>query len=893
MRLHVDKSSRVNRGHVKSLRASLSRCVIVFGAWTHVRRKITKDTKEHIGSRIAGRTMRWLSPILVCVVSIGSAQAPAPAPVSTDSGPSSLQPFFSTNCFACHNSQAKVGGMDLQTYSTTKSFLDDRTTGEKILKKLQAGEMPPPGMPRPSDADLKAVINKIQGAFETADTAAAPDPGHIGPHRLNRAEYDNTVRDLLGVDIHAAQDFPQDDSAFGFDNMAETLSITPVLLQKYLAAAEKIANIAVYGPDLKPEPVRFDIPIPRRMETTNVVKITKPAYYSMQNYDTTGLSMPGSYHLTYKIPVTGEYDFKITGAGNRPPGSEPTQCDFWIDGKLVKSFDVANVSLSGFERRPDAWELRLKLPAGDHEIVIAFPKEFDGLPPRYGGPNPSTLPEPPPRNFLAAATEGIGNVAPATDGKVETRAGKIAERELAIQRAKEQALHPTWEGLSVNELDIVGPYDYTKGASPESHQKIFVCEEHTPQCMRRIISNVAMRAYRRPVAARELTPLLAIAENAERRSGSFNRGVEVGLEAILVSPDFLFRVEKPVTPGSGAQHISDYALASRLSYFLWSTMPDAELMKQAAAGCLSKPEVLKAEVKRMLADPKSKALYDNFASEWLETRALESVVPDRDTFPDFDEYLRASMQKETELFFMNIVQNDGSILDMIDGKYSFLNERLAAHYGIPGVKGTEFRKVDLSDTPRAGVLGQGGILTVSSYATRTSVVIRGKWVLENIYNDPPPPPPPNVPALKADEVGTSASLRKVMEAHRANPVCASCHTKMDPLGFGLENFDAVGRWRDKDGNFAIDSSGQLPDGRTFQGPSGLESTILADKDKFAMAMTTKLMEYALGRGLESYDRPVLRKITSSLPADDYRFSSIVLGIVNSYPFQNQKGVQVQ
>ena len=848
---------------------------------------------EAIRSSKKARTMCWLSSILVYTGSFSFAQAPSPSSASTANRPANLQPFFSANCFLCHNSQAKTAGLDLQSYVGKSSFLDDRITGEKILKKLQAGEMPPAGMPRPSDADLKNVIKQLQDAFETADASAAPDPGHIGPHRLNRAEYDNTVRDLLGVDIHAAQDFPQDDSAFGFDNMAETLSITPVLLQKYLAAAEKIANLAVYGPDLKPEPVRFDIPVPRRMETTNVVKITKPAYYSTQNYDTTGLSMPGSYHLTYKIPVTGEYDFKITGAGNRPPGSEPTQCQFWIDGKLTQSFDVANVNLSGFERRPDSWDIRVKLPAGDHELVVAFPNEFDGLPPRYGGPNPSKLPEPPPHNFLAAATEGIGNVAPTEDGKVETRAGKIAERELAIQREKEQALHPTWEGLSVNELDIVGPYNYTKGPSQESQQKIFVCEEHTPQCMRRIISNVATRAYRRPLAPSELAPLVTIADNAERRSNSFNRGVEVGLEAILVSSDFLFRIETPVTPGSGAQHISDYALASRLSYFLWSTMPDAELMKQAAAGDLSKPEVLKAEVKRMLADAKSKSLYDNFASEWLETRLLESVVPDRDTFPDFDDYLRLSMQKETELFFTNIVRSDGSILDLIDGKYTFLNERLAAHYGIPGVKGAGFRKVDLSDTPRAGVLGQGGILTVSSYATRTSVVLRGKWVLENIYNDPPPPPPPNVPALKASEVGTSASLRKVMEAHRANPVCASCHRKMDPLGFGLENFDATGVWRDKDGSFPVDSSGQLPDGRTFQGPAGLRGTILADKDKFALAMTTKLMEYALGRGIETYDRPVILKITSSLPANDYRFSSIVLGIVNSYPFQMQKGAQIQ
>lgn len=895
MRFYVEKAPRAIPGTIGDICSNSSLRTITNETAAE---SCPKAATQSHARRNFGKTISWLSALLFCAASYSFAQAPAAdaapaaAAAPAPTGPASLHPFFSSNCLGCHNSAAKAGGLDLQTYSARTSFLEDRATGEKILKRLQAGEMPPANMPRPKDADLKAVIQSLQDSFEEADATATPDPGHIGPHRLNRSEYDNTVRDLLGVDVRAAQDFPQDDSAFGFDNMAETLTITPVLLQKYLAAAEKIAGLAVNGPDLKPEPVRFDIPVPRRMETTNVVKITKPAYYSMQNYDTTGLSMPGSYHLTYKIPVTGEYDFKITGAGNRPAGSEPTQCEFWMDGQLVKSFDVANVTLSGFERRPDSWNIRLKLTAGDHEFVVAFPKEFDGLPPRFGGPNPSTLPEPPPRNFFAAA-DAVGNVAPAANGKVETREGKLAERELAIQRAREQALHPTWEGLSVNEFDIVGPYNYVKGPSAESKQKIFVCQDHSSQCMNKIITNLATRAYRRPLAPGEVAPIVAIAENAERRSGSFNRGVQVGLEAILVSADFLFRVEKPLAPGAGPQHISDYALASRLSYFLWSTMPDDELMKQAAAGTLSKPEVLTAEVKRMLADPKSKALYDNFASEWLETRALESVNPDRDTFPDFDDYLRSSMQKETELFFTNMVRNDGSILDLIDGRYTFLNERLAAHYGIPGVKGTGFRKVDLTETPRAGVLGQGGILTVAAYATRTSVVLRGKWVLENIYNDPPPPPPPNVPALKANEVGTSASLRKVMEAHRANPVCASCHSKMDPIGFGLENFDATGVWRDKDGNFPVDSSGTLPDGRTFQGPAGLRGTILADKNKFAMAVTTKLTEYALGRGLESYDRPVIKKIAASLPANNYRFSTIVMGIVNSYPFQMQKGAQIQ
>jgi hypothetical protein len=789
----------------------------------------------------------------------------------------------------------KTAGIDLEAYAGQASVLDDRATGEDVLKMLKSGQMPPAGMPRPDENELQAVIKNLEGAFLAADAAAKPDPGHIAPHRLNRTEYNNTVRDLLGVDIHPADDFPQDDSVFGFDNIADSLTISPLLMEKYIAAAEKIADTAIFGPDLKPAPVRIDVPVPRRMETTNSVEITKPAYYSMSNYDVTGLSQPGSYHLSYQLPVTAEYVFRITGAGTRPGGSEPTTVEFWVDGKLAKTYDVANVGLSGFERRPDFWEERLKLSAGTHEFVVAFPRQFDGLPAKYGGPNPSTLPEPPGRgggggaNVNANATHGRGGQ------PADLRPNKIEERRIAAEKAKRQAEHPTWEGLSVNEFDIIGPYNYTRTPSPESVQKIFICnysnEATQSACIRRIVSDLATRAFRRPLAAGEADPYVTIAENAQSRTGSFEHGVSVALRAILVSPDFLFRIEKP--SGAVPHHISNYELASRLSYFLWSSMPDAQLTKHAADGSLSNPDVLKAEVKRMLADPKSNALAENFAGQWLEVRRLESITPDRDSFPDFDDYLRDSMKQETELFVENLLHNDGSILDLIDGKYTFLNERLAAHYGIPGVKGTEFRKVDLTGTTRGGVLTQGSVLTVSSYATRTSVVLRGKWVLDNLLNSPPPPPPPNVPGLDASHLGTSASLRQAMEQHRANPVCASCHTRMDPIGFSLENYDAVGSWRDKDGSLPVDSSGVLPDGRTFRGADGLKGILRADKDKFAGAVTTKLLEYALGRGVESYDQPAIRKIAGSLDADEYRASSLVLDIVNSFPFQMQRGAGAQ
>jgi mono/diheme cytochrome c family protein len=852
------------------------------------------------------KTICWLGFILIGAMTISLAQTSRAGSVPTATT-NTLQEFVSGNCYACHSSAAKMSGLDLEAVLGHPSILDNRETWEKVLTKLKAGEMPPPVMPRPDEKELQSVIAKLEGAFRAADAAAKPDPGHIAPHRLNRTEYNNTVRDLLGVDIHPADDFPQDDSVFGFDNIADSLTISPLLMEKYIAAAEKIADAAIFGPDLKPTPVRIDVAIPRRMETTNSVEITTPAYYSMSNYDVTGLSQPGSYHLSYQFPVTAEYVIRITGAGTRPGGSEPTTVEFWVDGKLAKTYDVANVGLSGFERRPDFWEERLTLSAGTHEFVVAFPRQFDGLPAKYGGPNPSKLPEPSGRggggggnaNGGAAATAGAGRGG--QQQPADLRPNKIEERRIAAEKAKRQAEHPTWEGLSVNEFDIIGPYNYNRAPSQESKRKIFICDYSNKSaqsgCMRKIVSNLAARAFRRPLAAGEIEPFVTIAENAQSRGGAspqaFEHGVSIALRAILVSPDFLFRLEKSVTSNAAPHRISSYELASRLSYFLWSSMPDADLTKQAADGSINNPEVLRAEVKRMLSDPKSNALAENFAGEWLEVRRLESITPDRDNFPDFDDYLRDSMKQETALFVENLLHNDGSILDLIDGKYTFLNERLAAHYGIPGVRGTEFRKVDLTGTNRSGVLTQGSVLTVSSYATRTSVVLRGKWVLDNLLNSPPPPPPPNVPGLDASHIGTSASLRQVMEQHRANPVCASCHTRMDPIGFSLENYDAVGSWRDKDGSLPVDPSGVLPDGRTFTGADGLKGILRADKDKFASAVTTKLLEYALGRGVEAYDQPAIRKISASLAADDYRASSLVLGIVGSFPFQYQRGTQVQ
>ena len=808
----------------------------------------------------------------------------------------SVQPFFLKNCQTCHNSSLKVGGLSLEVYTNAGVMLQDRSQLEEILRKLQAGEMPPKGLPRPNDADLKLVTGWIETELDRMDRSTKTESKRVLARRLNRAEYNKTVRDLLDVDIQPADDFPPDDSVYGFDNVAKVLSVSPLLMEKYMVAAEKIAHIAVFGPDLKNLTVTYQQPIPRRMETTNLVLVKQPANYSPTDYDVTGLSQPGSFHLTHRFPVEGEYLIRMAGAGYRPKGSEPGEMTFWLDGKLVKSFEVlVDVPSTGFEYRPDHWDLRIQVTAGEHEIVAAFPRQFEALPPLYGGPNPSKRPIPPPREDV----EGVQGLVAAMAR--ETIPERIERRKLEIERAKQQAALPitlrketAFPGMLMTQIEVIGPLEPTKGPSPNSIRKIYICgrpgEALPPGCEHKILANLARRAYRRAVTSEEVDQLVSVFSAAQKRSGSFNEGMSVALNAILVSPDFLFRIEKSGDlPSAGrADSAAEYELASRLSYFLWSSLPDEELLRAAEQGSLHKPEVLNAQVRRMLADPKSRALAENFAEQWLEVRRVKSVQPDRERYPDFDDYLRASMVRETELFFQYIIRGDRSILDFIDGPFTFLNERLARHYGIRGVTGTEFRRVDLSGTGRSGILTQASVLTVSSYGNRTSPVLRGKWILDNILNSPPPPPPPNVPSLDEDAVGTAASLREQLEQHRKNALCASCHSRMDPLGFGLENYDAVGAWRTMDGKFPIDPSGTLPGGTTFQGVDGLKTILKQQPEAFAEGFTEKLLIYALGRGMERSDRTAIKQIVAHAAAEKYRFSSLLLGIVNSAPFLKQR-----
>ncbi len=814
-----------------------------------------------------------------------------------------IQPFFAENCYVCHNTKKQSGELNLEQYKNSAAVLQHREQWEMVLLKLRTGEMPPKGFPRPDEAELKTVIGWIESEFERADRLVKPDPGRITARRLNRAEYNNTVRDLLGVNFRPADDFPQDDSGYGFDNIGDVLSLSPVLMEKYLSAAEAIARNAVFGPEqLKPTLARL------RPMTGRII----PSVTPLTDYDQTGLSLPNALHVTHRFPVDAEYNFRVFLGGVRPAGSEPLPLILWVDGKQAQSFDFDPDGVASFsDDRQDfgsmTHDFRVRVSAGNHWVAVSIPRLYEGLPPSYGGPNPSKRPIPPKPEFKPPRRP----LPPERIAELKKQFEARMAEKVPVNQAR------------ISSLDVGGPYDQKKGPTDESLKKIYVCGHtagnHQPGCDRKIISNLAHRAYRRPVNNSEVERLLGLVKMAQRQGDSFEEGLVQAIQAVLVSPHFLFRIEQPVNAANGKeprsvnqpsnaksfasdkgvdsqdiQPISQHELASRLSYFLWSSMPDDELLRLADERKLRRPGVLAAQVQRMLKDPKSHAMVENFAGQWLELRKLESVKPDRERFPQFDEYLRMSMLRETESFIENIVRQDRSLLDLIDADYSFLNERMARFYGIAGITGPEFRMVKLNpETKRGGILTQASVLTVSSYSTRTSPVLRGKWILDNILNAPPPPPPPGVPNLDETKIGSAASLRQQLEQHRTNPTCAACHARLDPLGFGLENFDAIGSWRTMDGKFPVDSSGVLPDGRTFNGPQELKVILRADRNDFTEGVTDKLLTYALGRGLERYDRATVRQIAKRVAANEYKFSSLALEIVNSLPFQYRRGDQVR
>jgi hypothetical protein len=767
--------------------------------------------------------------------------------------------FVQKTCMECHNAKDMQGGISLAGVQHSKTFTEDRVLWQKVYDMLDAGMMPPlEAKVQPPAAEIDSIRNWIKAEFDRQDASAKPFAGSVSSRRLNRVEYDNTIRDLLGVDLRASENFPPDSAAFGFDNISDALKVSPVLLERYLDAAQTVVRAAIFGPEkLKPAFTHFSAPYREHVRPTDLMK----------PYDLTGLSSPSSTHTVHRFPVTGTYSFKFITNGHRPNQSEPARVALWIDGKLIQEQPLDATDLEG-----QFVEYKAKVEAGEHIISATYLSQYHGLPPSYKGPEPSKRDPAPLVNTRGALTE--------KDREIFRKLGTSIKTDRVETRTDNR----------FESIDIGGPFEQTTGPSAASLRKVFVCGhaagKHTDACARTIVTSFAGKAFRRPATQAEVAKYLPLVALAKKQGDSFEEGIATALEAILVAPQFLFRVERVPIAKADSVPVTDYELASRLSYFLWSSTPDETLLRLAAAKTLSQPAVLNAQVKRMLLDPKSKALVSNFGGQWLQLRNIEVSTPDVEKFPDWDEYLRRSMRTEMEMFFENVIRADRPISDFLDANYTFVNDRLARFYGIDGVTGSNFRQVDVTNTKRGGgLLAQAGILTISSYATRTSPVLRGKWVLENLLNAPPPPPPPSVPALEETKVGQGASLREQMETHRKNTVCASCHARMDPIGFGLENFNGIGAWREMDGKSPVNAAGTLVGGRSFNGPKEFKALLAKDPEPFSKAITEKLFTYAMGRGIENYDTPVLKSIHASMTKQNYRFSALVLGIVNSVPFR--------
>ena len=784
------------------------------------------------------RVIVWMG---IALAGAGWLQAAGSQAVSQAAPPSPNRALLNRYCVTCHNERLRTAGLLLD-----QADVEHPSAGapvwEKVIRKLRTRAMPPAGMPRPDESTYDSFATYLETAIDQA-AAANPNPGRPAVHRLNRTEYANAVRDLLSLEIDGAALLPGDDSGSGFDNNGDALTVSPMLLERYLSAAGKISRLAIG------EPVATPI-----VETHTV---PKGLVQEERLSDDLPFGSRGGIAVEHYFPLDGEYVIQVTLQRGKLEGilglAEEHQIDVRMDGERLKLFTFGGSEklkgkaqyedlLDQYERTADAeLEVRFTAKAGTHLIGVTFLKD-------------------------TVKAEGV------------------------IVKGRNKAF---FEG--VGGVTVIGPYNAMGPGDTPSRRKIFVCQPASSgeedSCATQILATLARRAYRRPVTERDTQPLLALYRDGKSKGG-FEAGVGLALRGILISTGFLFRAEQApasVAPDS-AYRISDLELASRLSFFLWSSAPDDELLALAERGRLEDPAVLEQQVRRMLADSRANTLVENFAGQWLYLRNMRTASPDPDEFPEFDENLRQALEKETELFFRSMLREDHSVLDLLDADYTFLNERLARHYGIPNVYGNEFRRVTLQEEERRGLMGKGSILTVTSYPTRTSPTLRGKWLLENILGTPPPPPPPNVPSLKDDKDVQGLTMRQRMEQHRANPACAVCHTRMDPMGFSLENFDATGRWRTTSGEAGapIDSSGVLPDGTKFDGPTGLRSILMSQPEQFVTAVTERLLTYALGRGVEYYDQPAIRKIVRGAAPDEYRWSSIIMGVVKSTPFQMRR-----
>jgi hypothetical protein len=723
-----------------------------------------------------------------------------------------VRPILTGTCAGCHNEKLASGGLNVGLFLDAASLVSKRDAWELIIAKLQAGEMPPAGVPKPPAAKLEALIGYVQGEFDRADRNARLDPGRVTAHRLNRVEYTDTIRDLLGLDFRASEEFPADDSGYGFDNIGDVLTVSPTLMEKYLAVAEKLAARAVGGD-----------PLP------------KPGFFNRR--DRLRKLGPGAVELTDILDYDADYVVRVNLTGHRGAQDKPVTLVVSVDGKPVKTVSVpvqiSAVNLQGGATQRGVEEARVFLPGNEHTFRAEFVND-EAL---------KDIPE-------NARTNANRNIFPES-------------------------------------IQLAGPFP-----PAEPHpvtRRILLCNPATGDaCVERILSNLALHAYRRPATKSEVTQLVSVFDRAKAAGYPPLQSLQFAVMAALVSPQFLFRIEHDPKPGVTAR-ISDLELASRLSYFLWSSMPDDELMRLGELNELHQPAVLDAQVRRMLSDSKSVAFAENFAGQWLQTRSLDALQRDAKKFPEWNNELKEAMRTETRMFFEAVVRDDRPISDFIDGKYTFLNERLAKHYGIGGVTGPEFRRVELTTDQRSGVFTQGSILAVSAYPNRTSVVLRGKYLLETVLNAPPPPPPDGIPLLNEEAVGVNQSLRQQMEQHRSDALCASCHSKMDVLGFALENYDATGKWRTQDGKFAVDASGEFPNGKSFDGPAGMKALLKDSMPVFTRVLAEKMLTYALGRGVEPSDRIAVQELVRAASQHEYRMQSLLLGVAHSAPFQQRRG----
>jgi mono/diheme cytochrome c family protein len=763
-------------------------------------------------------------------------------------------------CISCHSDRLKTGNLSLEHVSLDRASADAETL-EKVIRKVRAGLMPPAGAKRPDRATLDNFASSIENAIDRA-AASSPNPGKTPLHRMNRAEYANAIRDLLALDVDASTLLPADDSSRGFDNIADVLGVSPSLLERYVAAAAKISRLAVGERDASPLQVTYTV---------------KGDLSQNQTLEGQPLGTRGGTTIKHNFPVDGEYQIKLSllklSFGQVfGEGAEGEELEVTLNGQRVKLFKLDDVAMffmreanGSHPPKPkptDPIEERVKMTP---DIRLEFPLKVKAGPQTIG---------------VSFLNKGYA----ANEDLVKRPLSSTYDVFIGMQYGYTTAPH-------LSRVVITGPYKATGLGDTPSRRRVFACRpastnEETP-CAHQIVSTLARRAYRRAVTDADVEPLLAFYQQEKTKTGNFEAGIEMALRRILADPEFIFRFE-PTPAGATAKapyRISDVELASRLSFFLWSSIPDEELLKLAIDGKLHQPAVLEKQARRMLADPKSRSLVTNFANQWLYLRDLKSANPDVTVFPDFDDNLRQGFQRETEMLFESVMREDRSVLDLLDADYTFVNERLAKHYAIPNVYGPDFRRVPVPSDARRGLLGQGSLLLVTSNANRTSPVIRGKWILENLLGAPPPTPPPDVPNLEEKPTATARSVRERIEQHRANPTCAGCHKIMDPIGLSLENFDAIGRWRAVDEGVKIDASGQLVDGSAIAGPADLRKAMLARGDVFVAAMTEKLMMYGVGRETKYYDMPTVRAVMRDAAKNRYRFSDLVLGIVKSQAFQ--------